>query len=85
MKLKKIHIKYPESITKRYRYFIEIFKESKYEYIVKVDIVDIKVKTSLESLKILKDIENNISSFEVLEGNMDQVFINLTGKEIRGE
>lgn len=64
---------------------IKYLKKNKLEYKKKVDSIDIKIKTSLESLKILKEIESNISSFEVLEGNMDQVFINLTGKEIRGE
>ncbi len=64
---------------------IKYLKKNKYDYKFKVDSIDVILKTSKEALKILKDIEANISSFEVLEGNMDQVFINLTGKEIRGE
>lgn len=55
----------------------------KYEYKTKVDTIDIYLEKSLEAIKILKDIEENILTFEVLEGNMDQVFINLTGKDIR--
>jgi multidrug/hemolysin transport system ATP-binding protein len=54
-----------------------------YKYQSKVDMIEVLVKSSMESLKILKDIENNLSSFEALEGNMDTVFINLTGKDIR--
>lgn len=47
------------------------------------DSVEVSIKDSLEALEILNDNNNNISSFEVLSGNMDQVFINLTGKDIR--
>ncbi len=72
-------------LVKDNRKIIKYLDKNNYEYKTKVDIVEIKVKNSLESLKILKDNEDNLSSFEVLEGSMDQVFISLTGKEIRGE
>ncbi|HHT38801.1 MAG TPA: ABC transporter ATP-binding protein [Mollicutes bacterium] len=62
---------------------LKYLDKNKYEYIKRVDVVEVYVKNSLESLKILKEIENNLSNFEVLEGNMDSVFINLTGKGIR--
>ena len=62
---------------------LKYLDKNKYEYIKRVDVVEVYVKISLESLKILKEIENNLSNFEVLEGNMDSVFINLTGKGIR--
>ncbi len=58
-------------------------EKRKCEYKVRADMVEVFLKNSMESLKILKEIENNISSFEVLEGNLDTVFINLTGKDIR--
>jgi len=64
----------------------ELFKyldDNGYKYQSKADMIEVLVKSSMESLKILKDIENNLSSFEALEGNMDTVFINLTGKDIR--
>ncbi len=86
MKLKE---KYANNILKAIvndnKLLFDYLNNQKYEYKIKVDSIDIKIKTSKEALKILKDIEKNLSSFEVLEGNMDQVFINLTGKEIRGE
>lgn len=62
---------------------IEYLNSHQYKYKVKVDIVEVYVESSLESLQILKEIETNITTFEVLEGNMDSVFINLTGKDIR--
>lgn len=54
-----------------------------YKYRKRADMIEVFIKDSMESLKVLKKIEDNISSFEVLEGNMDDVFINLTGKDIR--
>lgn len=62
---------------------IKYLDKNKLNYKVKVDAIEVFVKSSLESLSILKSIESNLSSFEVLEGNLDNVFVNLTGKEIR--
>jgi multidrug/hemolysin transport system ATP-binding protein len=84
MKLKE---KYTSNILKilptNDKKLIKYLDDNNYEYKTKVDIFEVLVKNSLESLKILKDIESNLSSFEALEGNMDTVFINLTGKDIR--
>jgi len=49
------------------------------------DSYHIKVKNSMEGLSILKKIEDFIYEFEMLRGNMDDVFINITGKNIREE
>ena len=62
---------------------IKYLDGNKYDYKKRTDMMEVYVKKSLDSLKILKDIEDNLTSFEVLEGNMDTVFINLTGKDIR--
>ncbi|MDD3048502.1 MAG: ATP-binding cassette domain-containing protein [Bacilli bacterium] len=62
---------------------IKYLDKFKYAYKIKVDNTEVFVKNSLEALKILKEIENNLFNFEVIEGNMDSVFINLTGKDIR--
>lgn len=84
MKLKQ---KYTSNILKilpiNEKKLLTYLNKNKYKYIVKTDCIDVYIKNSLESLKILNEIEKNISSFEVLEGNMDSVFINLTGKDIR--
>jgi len=69
----------PKNEKKLFKYL----ENNKYTYKVRTDNIEVFVDNSLESLKILKEIEDNLSSFEVLEGNMDSVFINLTGKDIR--
>lgn len=64
---------------------ISFLEKNNYKCIIKVDVIEILIKESLEALKILNKIEKDIISFEVLEGNLDTVFINLTGKNIREE
>ena len=48
-----------------------------------VDMVQISVKNSLEAFELLKAMEGTYNDFEVIKGNMDDVFINITGREIR--
>ncbi|MDD3365576.1 MAG: ATP-binding cassette domain-containing protein [Syntrophomonas sp.] len=45
----------------------------------------INIENSMQGLQILKDAEPLIQNFEVIRGNMDDVFINITGKELRSE
>jgi multidrug/hemolysin transport system ATP-binding protein len=47
------------------------------------DMVQIPVKNSLEAFKLLKEMEGTFNDFEVIKGNMDDVFINIIGREIR--
>ncbi len=48
-------------------------------------ILNVVVDGSHEALSILKDSEKQVSSFEVVRGNMDDVFINITGHRIEEE
>ena len=52
---------------------------------VVADQVIIPVKNSTDALILLKESEYYIESFEVLKGNMDDVFLNITGETLRGE
>lgn len=45
--------------------------------------VDLKLESTIEALDILKKYEGNIREFTVEKGSMDDVFIGVTGKEIR--
>lgn len=47
------------------------------------EIYVIKLKSTKDAIDILYGIKDAIDSFEVIHGNMDDVFINVTGKEIR--
>ncbi|QVK18140.1 ABC transporter ATP-binding protein [Mycoplasmatota bacterium] len=61
----------------------QLVKSIEREHKVKNDVIEIRVKDSMDALGILKNHENDIISFEVIRGNMDDVFINITGREIR--
>ncbi len=42
---------------------------------------EIKLQNSMEAMPILKQYEDSISGFEVIQGTMDDVFLNVSGKE----
>lgn len=43
----------------------------------------VPLKSTLESINILNDIRDLIENFEVVNGTMDDVFLNITGKGVR--
>jgi multidrug/hemolysin transport system ATP-binding protein len=47
------------------------------------NVFHIKVPNSLKALEILKIIENHLTAFEVAHGTIDDVFLNITGKNLR--
>ncbi len=61
----------------------EYLNQKKLEWIETSEFVDVKIKSTMDSLSILQPITDNIESFEVLYGTMDDVFLNITGKELR--
>lgn len=48
-----------------------------------IDIFVIKLENTLESIDLINEVKDNIESFQVLNGTLDDAFINITGKEIR--
>ncbi len=54
-------------------------------YARKNDTVVVPVRDSLHALSVLKELEPQVASFEVIKGSMDTVFLNVTGHAIRGE
>ncbi|HTZ50302.1 MAG TPA: ATP-binding cassette domain-containing protein [Spirochaetia bacterium] len=51
----------------------------------RADTLVVTVRDSLHALSILKTVEPQVASFEVIKGSMDAVFMNVTGHAIRGE
>ena len=49
----------------------------------KQDFIDVKIKSTIDAIDVLEPIKNEIEGFEVLYGTMDDVFLNITGKELR--
>lgn len=42
----------------------------------------VTIPNTIYGLEILKNIQNNLRSFEVIQGTMDDVFLNITGKSL---
>jgi len=58
-------------------------KKNKIEYRIKNDLYIIRLLETLESIPILNEIQDNLESFQVFNGTLDDAFIEITGKEIR--
>jgi multidrug/hemolysin transport system ATP-binding protein len=61
----------------------EYFKNNEIEYQKKNDLYIVRLEDTVKSIPILSDIKDNLESFQVLNGTMDDAFIQITGKEIR--
>ncbi|WP_422486935.1 ATP-binding cassette domain-containing protein [Gudongella sp. DL1XJH-153] len=48
------------------------------------DNIQVNLESTFEALNIIREVEDVIESFEVLKGTMDDAFIQITGKEMRG-
>jgi len=62
-----------------------VLKQQKITFSRQAGTFIIPVKNSLQALGILKENEQAVRDFEVLRGNMDDVFLNITGHLIREE
>ena len=46
-------------------------------------LIDVRLQSTLESIDILQPILQLVEGFEVVHGTMDDVFLNITGRELR--
>lgn len=49
----------------------------------KADLLEIELRNTMDAMAILKDAEPLLDGFTVVKGSMDDVFLGITGKEIR--
>ncbi|MDY0023350.1 MAG: ABC transporter ATP-binding protein [Candidatus Izemoplasmatales bacterium] len=57
--------------------------DQKIDFSKKIDLYLIRLNSSLDSVEIINSNLSNIDSFQVINGTLDDAFINITGKEIR--
>lgn len=50
---------------------------------IKGDVVTILLESTLKAIPLIESIKEMISGFQVIEGSMDDAFINITGQELR--
>lgn len=63
---------------------VRILSQNNLKFRESSDLLIVDIRNTMESLPILKLLEGEIVSFQVLNGTMDDAFIGITGKEIRG-
>lgn len=62
---------------------ITYFEKNKIDYKKRNDLYIVRLENTLESIPLLNDMKDNMESFQVLNGTLDDAFIEVTGKEIR--
>ena len=84
-----LRIKYSTDMLKIMPKSIESYKEylekEKYEFENDRGVLIIPVENSIKALDILKKTESMVENFEVVRGNMDDVFLNIAGHRIHKE
>jgi multidrug/hemolysin transport system ATP-binding protein len=53
------------------------------DFVVKNDVIKIPLETTLDAIHYITLLKDHIKSFQVLNGTLDDAFINITGKEMR--
>lgn len=69
----------------QYDKVIEIAKKYNYSYKEKSNHITITIPDTKASIPVLNELAPYINSFEVVQGTMDDAFINITGKQLREE
>ncbi len=81
----KLKLKYSSDLLKIIPKDMNIIKKKlKMDFRIKGDMIVIEIKSSMDALSIIEKYKDYIEAFEVVRGNMDDVFINITGREIKG-
>ena len=62
------------------KYFSSLGYKVKYER----DFTEIELKSTADTIKFFKEMPKIFEDFEVLKGNMDNVFLKVTGKDLQG-
>lgn len=62
---------------------MKLLGEKGISFVKNKDFLEIKLQTTMEALPLLKDAEPFLEAFTVAKGSMDDVFLEITGKEIR--
>jgi multidrug/hemolysin transport system ATP-binding protein len=61
----------------------EYLNKNNIEFTMKNDLYIVRLSKTIDSIPILEQVRDNIDSFQVHNGSMDEAFIEITGKEIR--
>ena len=76
--------KYTKDILKIYNTdpnIINYLNNNAIPHTITKDKIQIEIETTNQAINILQELKESITSFEMIHGNMDDVFINIIGKE----
>ena len=59
-------------------------KQAKIDYYIVNDTINIKVDSSFEGIPLINQFSDYIETFEIIRGDMDDVFLNITGRKLEG-
>jgi multidrug/hemolysin transport system ATP-binding protein len=71
-----LHTDYIEDVT-------DLLKPFELPFEVQGDTITVRLEATMQALPLLEQCKDRIRGFQVIEGNMDDAFINITGKEMR--
>lgn len=69
-------------VPKEEEIMVKLLKETGLSFEIKSNHIHVTIPDTLYGLDILIRIRDNLKSFEVIQGTMDDVFINITGKSL---
>lgn len=70
-------------VPKNSKELTKYFNVNKIEFTTTADVFVVTIDNTLDALKIVDNVRDNIESIEIVKGTMDDAFIGITGKEIR--
>lgn len=63
----------------------EILDKDSIEYYMTNNVINIKLENSFDGLPLVEKYKKHIAEFEILRGDMDDVFVNITGRKLGEE
>ncbi len=72
-------------VPKEKKEAISILKEEGFEYKEEAHRLHIEIPNSMASVKLISQLKNHIEAFEVVQGTMEDAFLNMTGESLEGE
>ncbi len=70
-------------VPKNIKELTNYFNTNKIEFTTTADVFVVTIENTVDALKIVDNVRENIESIEIVKGTMDDAFIGITGKEIR--
>ena len=60
----------------------KILQADNVDYYISNDTINIKLDSCIDGIEVVKKYEKHIEEFEILRGDMDDVFLNITGGKL---